>query len=62
VESIPGDIRVFDLVAYFSRLSGAKGKALRESLTNIVVEDLLKQRFISGVGALECWNVGLTWQ
>jgi hypothetical protein len=45
VESIPGDIRVFDLLAYFSKLGGTKGKAPRESLTGIAVEDLLKQRF-----------------
>jgi ABC-type transport system involved in cytochrome c biogenesis ATPase subunit/ABC-type transport system involved in multi-copper enzyme maturation permease subunit len=45
VENIPLDIRVYDLLAYFSSLSGNKGKAIRESLTNIGVEDLLKQRF-----------------
>jgi hypothetical protein len=45
VESIPKDIRVLDLLAYFSKLEGAKGKALRESLTGFAVEDLLKQRF-----------------
>jgi ABC-type multidrug transport system ATPase subunit len=36
---------VLDLLAYFSRLSGAKGKALRESLTGLGVADLLKKRF-----------------
>ncbi len=45
VENIPLDIQVFDLLAYFSSLSGNKGKALRESLTGIGVEGLLKQRF-----------------
>ena len=45
VESIPGDIRVLDLLAYFSKLGGTKGKARRESLINIGVEDLLKKRF-----------------
>jgi ABC-type multidrug transport system ATPase subunit len=45
VESIPTDTRVLDLLAYFSRLIESKGKALRESLTGIAVEDLLKKRF-----------------
>jgi ABC-type Mn2+/Zn2+ transport system ATPase subunit len=45
VESIPIDILVYDLLAYFSRLRGAIGKALKESLTGIEVEDLLKKRF-----------------
>ena len=45
MESIPTDTRVLDLLAYFSRLIESKGKALRESLTGIAVEDLLKKRF-----------------
>ena len=36
---------MLDLLAYFSKLGGTKGKARRESLINIGVEDLLKKRF-----------------
>ena len=45
LECIPLDIRGFDFLAYFSSLSGNKGKTLGELLTGLGVADLLKKRF-----------------